>query len=71
MRKTLLTAAATAAMLSGGTIFSHVEAMTPAPSAVATAAAAATSVQQAAVVCGNSGCAPVQVGRVRKHRTHP
>ena len=70
MRKIVLTAMATAAILSGGMLGSEAGAMPLATPAVLNAAAGSL-VRQAAVVCGGNGCAPVQTGRVQRRKFHP
>jgi hypothetical protein len=63
MRKTVLTALAAAAFLSGGVFGNLAGAMTlGAPSALGAATTDTGLVQKAAVVCGYRGC-----GRVRPH----
>jgi hypothetical protein len=71
MRKTLVTAIAAAAILTAGMHVKRVDAMSLAlPSQLGVAAAHAAIVRQAAVVCGNNGCGPVQTQRVQRRR-HP
>jgi len=70
MRATLIFAVAAATVLPG-LLGDRVEAM---PQPVPSAFGGATHqrlVQQAAVVCGNNGCAPVQTSRVKRRVTHP
>jgi hypothetical protein len=63
LRRTVLTALAAAAFLSGGVLGNRAGAMTlAAPSALSAAAADTGLVQKAAVGCGYHGC-----GRVRPH----
>jgi hypothetical protein len=65
MRGTLLTALAVAFVLSTGVSIHRAEAAPlGSPSALRTAAASATLVQQAANVCGSNGCVRVQTQRV-------
>ncbi len=66
MRKIAVSAVAAALILTGSTRGHHAQAMTPAALGVATADAALR--QKAAVICGNAGCAPVQVKRLQKHQ---
>lgn len=64
MRKTLLTAFAAAALLSGAMLASPVGAMTlAAPSAMGAAVGDAALVQKTAVVCGYRGCVRVHPRR--------
>jgi hypothetical protein len=64
MRKTLLVSIGVAIVLLGA-IGIRANAMTPAaPSAIGIAQADAALVHQATVVCGNSGCVPVQTKRI-------
>jgi hypothetical protein len=72
MRQTFLAAAAAALILSGGSLVNRAAAMPlAAPSALDAETATASLVQQAAVVCGGNGCAPVQTTRQRKRIIHP
>jgi hypothetical protein len=64
MRKIAVSAVAAALILTGSTLGHHAQAMTPAALGAATADAAL----KAAVICGNAGCAPVQVKRLQKHQ---
>jgi len=61
MRKTLLATLAAATMLSIGLLATGVAAKsTAAPSTQGIEKGAAASFREAAVMCGNNGCAPVQ-----------
>jgi hypothetical protein len=68
MRKTLLIAVATAAVLSGGSL-KRANAMTFAtPSALGFASTDIAVIQRVTVVCGNNGCSPVQTKRVQRRK---
>jgi hypothetical protein len=72
MRKFLLSAFTTAIILSGGILAGRAVAMAPsATPALGAAAADAGLVQEAAVVCGNNGCAPVQTKAPQKRKFQP
>jgi hypothetical protein len=69
MRRSLLVALAVAMMASNGFILHRAAAMTlAAPSTLGVATAG--MVQKATAVCGNNGCATVQVKRLDKHQLH-
>jgi NAD(P)H-hydrate repair Nnr-like enzyme with NAD(P)H-hydrate dehydratase domain len=66
MRNITHSVVAATIILAGAMLGHCAQAMTPA--ALGAATAAATLMQRAAVVCGNAGCAPVQVKRLQKHQ---
>lgn len=66
MQKTLLVALAAATLISGGTLYSRVAAMTFAAPPAPVAASPDAAVTPVAIVCGNTGCVPVQTKRVQK-----
>jgi energy-converting hydrogenase Eha subunit C len=68
MRKTLLTAVAAAAILSGGMLGHAAAAMTCAAPAALDVAAAHAAFQQVTNVCGTNGCVRVQTQRVRHQK---
>lgn len=72
MRRMFLAALASATILSCVTIADRAVAMPPvAPAAFGTTAARAAPVQEAAVVCGGNGCAPVQTSAKHKRKFIP
>jgi hypothetical protein len=72
MAKTLVSALAAATFLLGGMLVGRAAAMPPvAPAAFGTTAARAAPVQEAAVVCGGNGCAPVQTSAKHKRKFIP
>ncbi len=66
MRKTLLSALGMAIVLSGGVIADRTAAMT-----LAAPAGSASLVEQAAIICGGMGCAPVQTKQIQRHKFQP
>jgi len=72
MRKILISAFMTAIILAGGIFSGRAVAMAPAATpALGTPAADAGLVQEAAVVCGNNGCAPVQTKAPQRRKFQP
>ena len=65
MRRNPFTALAVALIVSCGMLGDQVNAMTPAsPPMLGAQSQSLALLQQAAVICGNNGCAPVQTKRV-------
>jgi|HubBroStandDraft_4_1064222.scaffolds.fasta_scaffold745695_2 hypothetical protein len=69
MPKTLISALAAATILAGAMLTGRAAAM---PSAAPSPAPARTAlVQEAAVLCGGNGCAPVQTKQTQRKKFHP
>lgn len=72
MRKLLLSTFTMAAILSGGISAGRAAAMSPAtPPALGTAVTTVAPVREAAVLCGNNGCLPVQTKAPQKRKFQP
>lgn len=72
MRTPLVTFLVVAIMLMGGMLACRAQAMMPVtPAMLAAPIAGASLVQKAKVVCGNTGCVPVQVSRIQKRKPPP
>jgi hypothetical protein len=69
MHKTLLTALAATAFLSGATLGNRAEAMTL--SALGVAIVGGGLVKQVTTLCSANGCRPVQTQGPRRHPGHP
>jgi hypothetical protein len=72
MQKTVLAALAVATILTGAVVGNRAAAITPAsPPVLGATADNAGLVQQAAHICGNNGCVPVQTKRIFKPKQQP
>ena len=71
MRNTFVTALAAATILSGGMFAARAAIMLPAPPSALGAAADATLVRQASIVCGGNGCGVVQTKAAQRRKLVP
>jgi hypothetical protein len=69
MPKMLFSALAAATILSGAMVAGRAAAMPP--DTLSAASARTALVQEAAVLCGGNGCAPVQTKQTQRKKFHP